>query len=80
MIMKFTAIEIFVIGDGKDVDPDRGGVEPLPFVRVRNDEGLIGLPEMFRVPVINGAMRLPADPGVGFDPLPDLIDHFRLDL
>lgn len=48
--MKISKIEIFVIGDGRDIDPDKGGVEPLPFVRVHTDEGICGLSEMFRVP------------------------------
>jgi L-alanine-DL-glutamate epimerase-like enolase superfamily enzyme len=39
-----------VIGDGPDIDPDKGGVEPLACLRVDTDEGLTGLAEVFRVP------------------------------
>jgi L-alanine-DL-glutamate epimerase-like enolase superfamily enzyme len=48
--MKITRLETFVIGDGPQVDPDRGGVEPLACVRVHTDAGLAGLTEVFRVP------------------------------
>lgn len=48
--MKITRLETFVIGDGPDIDPDRGGVEPLACVRVHTDAGLTGLSEVFRVP------------------------------
>ena len=49
-MLKITSCEIVVIGDGKHVDPDLGGVEPLPILTVCTDEGLTGLSEMFRVP------------------------------
>ena len=48
--MKISHLETFVIGDGPDIDPDKGGVEPLACVRVVTDEGLTGLAEAFRVP------------------------------
>jgi L-alanine-DL-glutamate epimerase-like enolase superfamily enzyme len=48
--MKIERLEVFVIGDGPDVDPDRGGVEPLACVRVHTDGGATGLAEVFRVP------------------------------
>jgi L-alanine-DL-glutamate epimerase-like enolase superfamily enzyme len=48
--MKITRLDTFVIGDGPDIDPDKGGVEPLACVRVHTDEGPIGLAEVFRVP------------------------------
>lgn len=43
-------LETFVIGDGPEVDPDQGGVEPLACLRVLTDDGLAGLSEVFRVP------------------------------
>ena len=48
--MKITGCEIVVIGDGREIDPDLGGVEPLPILTVHTDEGITGLSEMFRVP------------------------------
>src|SRR5947208_3167334 len=48
--MKIARLEVFVIGDGPDVDPDKGGVEPVACVRVHTDEGPTGLSEVFRVP------------------------------
>ncbi len=48
--MKIVRLETFVIGDGPNVDPDQGGVEPLACVRMHTDEGLTGLSEVFRVP------------------------------
>lgn len=48
--MKIARLEVVVIGDGPDIDPDRGGVEPLACVRVHTDGGLSGLSEVFRVP------------------------------
>jgi len=48
--MKITRLEVFVIGDGPEIDPDKGGVEPLACLRVQTDEGLFGLSEVFRVP------------------------------
>ncbi|MFO0798246.1 MAG: mandelate racemase/muconate lactonizing enzyme family protein [Gemmataceae bacterium] len=48
--MKVTRLDVFVIGDGPDIDPDKGGVEPLACVRVHTDGGLSGLSEVFRVP------------------------------
>lgn len=48
--MKIAGLEVFVIGDGPKIDPDKGGVEPLACLRVRTDEGLTGLSEVFRVP------------------------------
>ena len=48
--MKIARLEVFVIGDGPEIDPDKGGVEPLACVRVHTDDGLTGLSEVFRVP------------------------------
>jgi L-alanine-DL-glutamate epimerase-like enolase superfamily enzyme len=48
--MKITRLETLVIGDGPDIDPDKGGVEPLAVVRIHTDEGVAGLAEVFRVP------------------------------
>lgn len=48
--MKISRLEVFVIGDGPNVDPDKGGVEPLACLRVHTDAGLSGLSEAFRVP------------------------------
>src|SRR4249920_1710502 len=48
--MKIVRLETFVIGDGPDIDPDKGGVEPLACVRVHTDDGHSGLSEVFRVP------------------------------
>lgn len=48
--MKIARLEVVAIGDGPDIDPDRGGIEPLACVRVHTDEGLSGLSEVFRVP------------------------------
>jgi L-alanine-DL-glutamate epimerase-like enolase superfamily enzyme len=48
--MKITRLDTFVIGDGPDVDPDQGAVEPLACVRVHADDGPAGLAEVFRVP------------------------------
>ena len=47
---KIVSCEIVVIGDGNKVDPDLGGVEPLPLLSVFTDDGIVGLSEMFRVP------------------------------
>lgn len=48
--MRIDRLETSVIGDGPQVDPDQGGVEPLACVRVHTDDGLTGLSEVFRVP------------------------------
>ncbi|MES2789871.1 MAG: mandelate racemase/muconate lactonizing enzyme family protein [Planctomycetota bacterium] len=48
--MKISRLEVFVIGDGPEIDPDKGGVEPLACIRVHTDGGLTGLSEVFRVP------------------------------
>jgi L-alanine-DL-glutamate epimerase-like enolase superfamily enzyme len=48
--MKIVALDTFVIGDGPEIDPDKGGVEPLACVRAHTDDGLTGLSEVFRVP------------------------------
>lgn len=48
--MKITHLETLVVGDGPDIDPNLGGVEPLAIIRVHTDEGLVGLSEAFRVP------------------------------
>ncbi|MFO0802770.1 MAG: mandelate racemase/muconate lactonizing enzyme family protein [Gemmataceae bacterium] len=43
-------LETLVIGDGPEIDPDKGGVEPLACIRVHTDDGFSGLSEVFRVP------------------------------
>lgn len=48
--MRITQLDVSVIGDGPDIDPDKGGVEPLALIHVRTDAGLTGLSEVFRVP------------------------------
>ncbi|HEY2909182.1 MAG TPA: mandelate racemase/muconate lactonizing enzyme family protein [Gemmataceae bacterium] len=48
--MKIARLETFVLSDGPDIDPDKGGVEPLACLRVHTDDGLSGLAEVFRVP------------------------------
>lgn len=48
--MRITRLETFVIGDGPQIDPDQGGVEPLACLRIHTDAGLVGLAEVFRVP------------------------------
>lgn len=48
--MKISRLEVFVIGDGPEIDPDQGGVEPLACIRVHTDGGVVGLSEVFRVP------------------------------
>jgi L-alanine-DL-glutamate epimerase-like enolase superfamily enzyme len=48
--MKIARLETFVLGDGADVDPDKGGVEPLACIRIHTDDGETGLAEVFRVP------------------------------
>ncbi len=48
--MKISRFEVFVIGDGPEIDPDKGGVEPLACIRVHTDGGLSGFSEVFRVP------------------------------
>lgn len=48
--MKITRLETLIVGDGPDIDPNLGGVEPLAIIRVHTDVGLIGLSEAFRVP------------------------------
>jgi len=48
--MKITRLETIVVGDGPDIDPNLGGVEPLAIIRVHTDDGLVGLSEAFRVP------------------------------
>ena len=48
--MQIIRLEVFVIGDGPEIDPDQGGVEPLACVRIHTEGGLSGLSEVFRVP------------------------------
>src|SRR5262245_20945953 len=48
--MKIAHLDASVIGDGPEIDPDKGGVEPLACLRVHTDDGLTGLAEVFRVP------------------------------
>ncbi len=49
-MLKICRLETFVIGDGPEIDPDKGGVEPLACIRVHTDDGLTGFAEAFRVP------------------------------
>lgn len=44
------SLEVHVIGDGPNIDPDQGGVEPLACLLARTDLGITGLSEVFRVP------------------------------
>jgi L-alanine-DL-glutamate epimerase-like enolase superfamily enzyme len=48
--MKIARLEVFVLGDGPEVDPDKGGVEPLACIRVHTVDSATGLSEVFRVP------------------------------
>ena len=48
--MRISRLEVFTIGDGPEVDPDKGGVEPLACLRIHTEHGLSGLSEVFRVP------------------------------
>ena len=48
--MKISSMQVFVLGDGPEIDPDKGGVEPLACVRIHTDGGPSGLAEVFRVP------------------------------
>jgi L-alanine-DL-glutamate epimerase-like enolase superfamily enzyme len=59
--MKISRLETFVIGDGPEIDPDKGGVEPLACLRVHTDHGVSGLSEVFRVPpaVVQGTVGGP---------------------
>lgn len=45
-----TNIRVDIIGDGYDIDPNKGLVEPLAIVRVETDAGITGYAESFRVP------------------------------
>lgn len=47
---QITRLETFVIGDGPEIDPDKGGIEPLACLRVHTNDGLVGFSEVFRVP------------------------------
>lgn len=49
-MLRICRLETFVIGDGPEIDPDKGGVEPLACLRVYTDDGLMGFAEAFRVP------------------------------
>ncbi|HTI50142.1 MAG TPA: mandelate racemase/muconate lactonizing enzyme family protein [Planctomycetaceae bacterium] len=49
-MLKIVRLETFIIGDGPEIDPDRGGIEPLACLRVHTDDGLCGFSEVFRVP------------------------------
>ena len=35
---KIVQLETFVIGDGPEIDPDKGGIEPLACLRVHTDD------------------------------------------
>lgn len=48
--MKIEALEVVVVGDGPDIDPDKGGVEPLALIQIHTDLGVSGMAEVFRVP------------------------------
>ncbi len=49
-MLTITRLETFVIGDGPEIDPDKGGIEPLACLRVHTDDGVTGFSEVFRVP------------------------------
>ena len=48
--MKITRLETFVIGDGIDIDQDKGEIQPIAIIRLHTDVGLVGLAEAFRIP------------------------------
>lgn len=48
--MKIDSLRVFTIGDGRNIDPDQGAVEPLACIEIGTDEGLVGFTEVFRVP------------------------------
>lgn len=48
--MNVSRLEVFVLGDGPEIDPDKGGVEPLACIRIHTDNDVTGLSEVFRVP------------------------------
>lgn len=48
--MKIRDIQVTIIGEGKNVNPDKGLIEPLAVIQVLSDEGLTGWSESFRVP------------------------------
>jgi len=75
--MKITNVEVFVLGDpvpAGEVDMSR--VDGLAFVRIRTDEGLTGLSEIFTVPpgvaraVLDGPDSLFGRLLIGQDPIP----------
>ena len=48
--MRIQSLEVFVLGDGPEIDPDKGGVEPLACLCVHTSDGPVGYSEVFRVP------------------------------
>ena len=69
--MNVSRLEVFVLGDGPEIDPDKGGVEPLACIRVHTDGGLTGLAEVFRVPpgVVQATVGGPVAMGYVMAPL-----------
>jgi hypothetical protein len=35
---------------GPEIDPDKGGVEPLAWIRIHTFQGVVSLSDVFRVP------------------------------
>jgi L-alanine-DL-glutamate epimerase-like enolase superfamily enzyme len=75
--MKITKLEVFVLGDSRSLAPnDISYIEELPFLRIKTDEGITGLSEMFGVPagvaraVVDGTDSLFRHLLVGEDPIP----------
>ena len=39
-----------IVGDGENIDPNKGLIEPLAIISIETDEGIKGISEAFRVP------------------------------
>lgn len=48
--MRITGLKVDIIGDGENIDPNKGLIEPLTIVRIETDHGITGFAESFRVP------------------------------
>ena len=48
--MKIADTKVTIIGEGTNVNPDKGLIEPLAVIQVLTDEGVTGWSESFRVP------------------------------
>lgn len=49
--MKITGVRVDIVGDGNNIDPNKGLIEPLAIITIDTDEGLKGFSESFRVPM-----------------------------